>query len=63
MRSKDAEPKYHLSANLGAEAHARRHRLQDATGWSASKLIAEALEVLEPQIIRPSAEPDGDIAA
>jgi hypothetical protein len=51
---KPAEPKFHLTTNLGADAHARRHRLQDATSWSAAKLITEALQVLEPQIIKPA---------
>jgi hypothetical protein len=61
MRRKSVEPRYQLTTQLSPEAHARRHRLQDATGWSASKLITEALQVLEPQII--SKGTDSEVAA
>lgn len=63
MRRKSIEPKFHLTTNLSAEAHARRNRLQDATGWSATKLISEALEVLEPRIIPANANATADHAA
>lgn len=57
MRRKTAaEPIYHMSTHLGLEAHERRHRLQEATGWSARELITEALRVLELRVINSKAE-------
>jgi hypothetical protein len=50
-----AKPSVSWGTRVDTETDQLRRQLQQATGWSASRLISEALQVLAPRIINSKA--------